>query len=168
MTRACGTKLTLKKCRPAAVQGLPPLPAGPTGPALPQGPPPPMGFPPHTSPLCSGPHMATQTETEAPLGSCKVSPTLSPQKPVEKPSRWSLCTTSREVGQPGWAAFSLTLLPASRKLSGFPKPGGRGPKVPCFVNLPFTHSSGHLAAGVPQCFSKAPTAKRAQTQHKQK
>ena len=67
---------------------------------------------------------------------CGRSPARSPlqgptlEKILEEPS-----TSLREVGQPGRAGFSL--LPASRHLSCFTKPGRKEPKESYFVNWPF-------------------------------
>ena len=61
-------------------------------------------------------------------------------------------TSLREVGRPGRAGFSL--LPASRHLSCFPKPGKRGPKEPYFVNGPFARFRS--PPGMVQMFSQGP------------
>lgn len=61
-------------------------------------------------------------------------------------------TSLREVGRPGRAGFSL--LPASRPLSCFPKPGRRGPKEPYFVNGPFARFRS--PPSMVQMFSQGP------------
>lgn len=99
------------------------------------------------------PDRATQTWRAATLGSRKAHSILSPQKPVEKPSRWGLCTTFREVGQPGWAAFSLSLLLLLENPPVFPSQAEGCPKVPRFVSLPFTKLSSQM---FPNVFPRPP------------
>lgn len=126
------TKLTRKKCWSTAVPGSARSQALPT-PGLTHGPNPAWVTPqPKRSPPFRPPHGHWNRDTGV-AGFLRGLLYKGPQKSekiLEEPS-----TSLREVGQPGRAGFSL--LPASRHLSCFPKPGRKGPKEPCFVNWPF-------------------------------
>lgn len=143
------TKLTRKKCWSTAVPGSAHSQALPT-PGLTNGPNPTWVTPqPKVSPPFRPPHGHWNRDTGVAgfLGGLLHTGPQKSEKILEEPS-----TSLKEVGQPGRAGFSL--LPASRNLSCFPKPGRRGPKSPILSTGP-SHGSGHLPA-CSQMFSQGP------------